>query len=430
MLLSATVMFKRDLLAALVLLGMTASCTRPEPAVGEDARSSAARLTTQAPAGDVAQAVHGLNDFTLSLHRRTASATENVITSPTSITTALGMASAGAAGTTLDAFRSTLNVTLPQADFHSAMNTLDRALTSRGQGQQGTNGRPFSLSIVNQTFAQKGFHLEPGYLDLLAQQYGTGLKLLDFKSQPEPARLAINEFVSFHTADLIPELLAQGSITSDTRVVLANAVYFNASWQSPFEKNDTSPGAFTLLSGASVQVPMMRDGDHSARSATVAGVEVVELPYQGDEVSMLLLMPPAGGLPALESSLDAAKLDSYVAALTPGQLEFSMPKFEIDLETKLVGPLSAQGLGVAFSSDADFSAMTGDRSLSITDVVHHAVIKVTEEGTEAAGATAIVFGVTSIPQTRPVHVDRPFVFFIRDNATGALLFMGHVVDPH
>lgn len=422
-------MFKLKLLSALVLLGMTASCTRPEPQVGEDAKSTAERLTTQAPPGDVAQTVQGLNDFTFTLHRSTAALGKNVITSPASITTALGMASAGAAGTTLDAFRNTLHVTLPQADFHGAMNTLDRALTSRGQGQQGTNGRPFTLSIVNQTFAQKGFHLEAGYLDLLAQQYGTGLKLLDFHAQPEPSRHAINDFVSFHTADLIPELLGQGTITTDTRVVLANAVYFDASWAQPFEKSATSPGAFTLLDGTSVQATMMHDGDLPARAATVNGVEVVQLAYQGDEVSMLLLVPPAGDLAALEGSLTAAQLDAYVAALQPAQLEFSMPKFEIDLETQLAEPLAAQGLALAFSDGADFSAMTGDRSLSISGVVHHAVIKVTEEGTEAAGATAIIFGTTSIPQTRPVHVDRPFLFFIRDNATGALLFMGHVVDP-
>ena len=422
-------MFKLKLLSALVLLTMTASCSRPEPIVGEDAKSSAERLTVQAPAADLENTVRGLNDFTLELHRRTASPSKNVITSPASITTALGMASAGAAGTTLDAFRSTLNVTMPQADFHAAMNTLDRALSSRGQGKSGTNGRPFTLSIVNQTFAQKGFHLETGYLDLLAQQYGTGLKLLDFVKRPEPSREAINAFVSYHTADLIPHLLGEGTITSDTRVVLANAVYFNASWESPFEKNATSPGSFTLADGSSAQVPMLRDGAHPARSATVNGVEVVDLPYQGNEVSMLLLMPAAGDLPSLEASLDAKKLEQYVGALQQGELEFSMPKFSIDLETKLAEPLTAQGLGVAFSSDADFSAMTGDRSLSISDVVHHAVIKVTEEGTEAAGATAIVFGVTSIPLTRPLHVDRPFVYFIRDNATGALLFMGHVVDP-
>ncbi len=422
-------MFKTKLLSALVLFSMTVGCTQPEPEAGEDAKSTVERLTTQAPASDVAQAVAGLNEFTLTLNRATTLPSKNVITSPASITTALSMASAGAAGTTLDAFRSTLNIGLPQDDFHAAMNTLDRALTSRGQGQQGTNGRPFKLAIVNQTFAQKGFRLEQGYLDLLARQYGTGLKLLDFKTQPEPARRSINAFVSYHTADLIPELLADGVITTDTRVVLANAVYFNASWQSPFEKSATSPSSFTLVDGSKVQVPMMRAGDLPARSATIAGVDVVELPYQGNEVSMLLMAPPAGQLAAFENGLDLAKLDSYLAALAPGQLEFSMPKFEIDLETMLRKPLEAQGLGVAFGGDADFSAMTGDRSLSISDVVHHAVIKVTEEGTEAAGATAVIIGVTSVPVTRPMRIDRPFVFFIRDNATGALLFMGHVVDP-
>lgn len=422
-------MFKLKLLSALVALGFAFGCNRPEPQIGEDAKSNVERLTTQAPSNDVTTAVKGLNEFTLKLHRDNASASENVITSPASITTALSMASAGAAGSTLDAFRSTLNISLPQGDFHAAMNTLDRALTSRGQGQQGTNGRPFRLSIVNQTFAQKGFALEQGYLDLLAKFYGTGLKLLDFKAQPEPSRRAINDFVSYHTGDLIPELLGEGSISTDTRVVLANAVYFNASWASPFEKSSTSPGDFTLLDGSTAQVPMMRDSVHSARSANVNGVEVVELAYQGNEVSMLLLVPPAGGLKSLESSLDVAALEGYLAALTPGQLDFSMPKFEIDLETKLAGPLKAQGLGIAFSGDADFSAMTGDRSLSISDVVHQAVIKVTEEGTEAAGATAVTFVVTSVPQTRPVHVDRPFVYLIRDNATGALLFLGHVVDP-
>ncbi len=422
-------MFKLKLLSALVLLGFAMGCNRPEPDVGEDAKSNVERLTTAAPANDVTTAVKGLNEFTLKLHRDNASATENVITSPASITTALSMASAGAAGSTLDAFRGTLNISLPQGDFHAAINTLDRALTSRGQGQQGTNGRPFRLSIVNQTFTQKGFKLEQGYLDLLARYYGAGIKLLDFRTQPENSRAAINDYVSYHTASLIPELLAPGTIGEDTRVVLANAVYFNASWESPFEKNDTSPGNFTLLDGSKAQVPMMRDSVHSARSATVNGVEVVELPYQGDQVSMVLLVPQAGDLKNLENSLDVAALDTYLGAVTPGQLDFSMPKFEIDLETKLAEPLKKQGLGIAFGGDADFSAMTGDKSLSISDVIHHAVIKVTEEGTEAAGATAITFVVTSLPQTRPLHVDRPFVYLIRDNATGALLFMGHVVDP-
>ncbi|MFO0594024.1 MAG: serpin family protein [Myxococcaceae bacterium] len=422
--------FKRLFGALVVSSSILFSCTNgPAPAPTTEAKSNLARITTAAPQADLDATVAGLNDFTLSLNKRITVANQNFISAPSSVTCALGMASAGAASTTLDAFRSTLRVAIPQNDFHHAMNTIDRELTSRGQGAQGTNGRPFKLSIVNQSFVQQGMHLESSYLDLLALQYGAGVRLVDFQTQPEPARVAINDFVSQNTAGLIPELLAQGTIDPSTRVVLTNAVYFNASWASPFEKNQTAPAPFTLGSGATVNVDTLRDSAHPANGANVNGVEVVELPYQKNEVSMVILMPPAGQLASFEQGLDRAQLDSLIAATRPEELDFTMPKFSIDTESPLVGPLTAEGLGVAFGSDADFSAMTGDRSLQITNVIHHAVIKVTEEGTEAAGATAIIIGVTSIPLTRTVHVDRPFVFLIRDRATNTILFMGHVVDP-
>jgi serpin B len=409
-------MLKKMLPALLAVSTFLVGCDRPLPGGGEDAKSNLERLTTPAPQGDLQATVRGLNDLTFAVNKRVTKPAENFIHAPSSFNTALGMASAGAANSTLDAFRATLHITIPQDAFHVAMNDLDRQLSSRGQGASGTNGRPFRLNIVNQTFAQKGFKLEQGYLDLLARQYGAGLKLLDFRTNPEPSRLAINDFVAVNTADLIPELLAPGFITPDTRVVLANAVYFNASWASPFEKASTAPGNFTLANGTRVSVPMMRDSVHPARAATVGNVEVVELPTSGD-------------LATLESSLDSAKLDAFLAPLTAQQLDFTMPKFSIDKATSLTEPLKSEGLAVAFGGDADFSAMTGTRDLQISDVIHQAVIKVTEEGTEAAGATAIGFVVTSIPQTRPLNIDRPFVFLIRDRATGVVLFMGHVVDP-
>ncbi len=425
-------MIKRRLLSALLIV--LAACVPPvdskEPQAGEEVRSELQRITSPAPQQNVDDTVRGLNAFSFDLHRKLGAAEAgNLITSPTSITTALSAASAGAATTTLDAFRDTLHVSLPQNDFHLAMNTLDAALQSRGQGQSGTNGRPFRVSIVNQTFAQNGFHLEQGYLDLLAQQYGAGVRLLDFKTQAEPSRTAINDWVSFHTESLIPQLLAPGSINSATRVVLVNAVYFNASWASSFDKQATAPGAFTLGDGSTVQTDTMHDSVLNARAATLNGVEIVELPYQGNELSMLVVVPPAGQLPAVENALTPEVLDDYLAALTSQQLEFSLPKFAFNTRSALAEPLSELGLGVAFSDAADFSAMTGDRSLQITGVTHEAVIKVTEEGTEAAGATAVEFGTTSVPQTRPLHVDRPFLFLIRDHATGAVLFLGRVVDP-
>lgn len=427
-------MIKKNLLSALVAVSVLVfgvGCGKgPEPTGGEDAKSSLERLTTAAPDADLKATVRGLNELSISLHKRSSKVSENYVASPTSFTTALGMASAGAANDTLDAFRTTLRISLKQDAFHGAMNTLDRELTSRGKGAQGTNGKPFALKIVNQTFAQKGFHLESTYLDLLAQQYGSGVKLLDFAEKPEPSRAAINDFVSYHTDALIPELLGQGTITSLTRVVLANAVYFNAGWQKTFDKNATSAGSFTLESGAQVSVDMMRDAEHPSRAATTSsGIELIDLAYEKDEVAMLLVVPPAGQFAAVESALDVPTLEGWLAQVKPEELSLSMPKFNIDSRTNMVEPLSAEGLKVAFTGEADFSGMTGNRDLFITGVLHQSVIKVSEAGTEAAGATAVVFGRDSASAARAVAVDRPFLFFIHDRATGAVLFMGHVVDP-
>jgi serpin B len=402
------------------------------PAVGEDVRSNLSRITSAAPPAHVSDTVRGLNEFTFSLHKRLAKPGENFASAPVSITTALAMTSAGAVGDTLDGFNRTLRVQLPQADFHGALNSIDRALASRGQGAQGLNGKPFTLKLTNQLFAQTGYTLKQPFLDLLAQQYGAGVKLLDFVQKPEDSRKDINGFIDLHTANLIPELLPFGVITSQTRLVLANAVYFNAAWATTFDANGTRDGAFTLGSGSSVQVPMMHVTEVAARTATLGGVDAVELAYEKDEVSMLVLMPAVGQLGAFEQSLDAAKLQGFVSALAPEVLQLSMPKFEVKTPTNLNDALKAEGLEVAYSDGADFSALARqakDDGLHITDVLHEAVIKVSEGGTEASGATAVILGKDSAPSARPVAIDRPFVFVLRDRETGVVLFLGHVVDP-
>jgi len=258
------------------------------------------------------------------------------------------------------------------------------------------------------------------------------VKLLDFAARPEASRLAINGFIDFHTEKLIPELIPDGAITSSTRVVLANAVYLNAAWATRFDAAQTRNAAFTLSNGSSVQVPTMRLDEVAARTATVNGVEAIELPYEGDEVAMLVLMPAAGQLGALEQSLTAATLQGFVDVLALETLQLSMPKFEIKSPTNLNEGLKAEGLEVAYSSRADFTGLTRqakEDGLHITDVLHEAVIKVSEGGTEAAGATAVILGRDSAPSARPVVIDRPFTFVLRDRQTGVVLFLGHVVDP-
>lgn len=420
----------RRSLVLLCLSLFAAACGDPHVAPpGEVAASDKERLAAPAPPADLQKAVAGQNELAFDLYRGLAKDGENLFLSPVSISTALSMTYAGAAGGTAAAFEQVLGSGLAASAHHRAMNDLDAQLASRGQNVKGADGKAFRLTAANQLFAQKAFAFEVPFLDTLAQEYGANVRLLDFESAADPSRVAINEWVAKKTEDRIDELLPQGSINDGTRMVLVNAIYFNAAWRDAFEESATMDGDFHKADGTTVQVPMMKHPDLATRAAQVNGVEVFELPYDGDELSMLVILPPKGQLPTEEAALSSAQLDTYVAALASEHLELSFPRFELRTSANLVEPLAALGLGPAFSDAADFSAMSTADRLSITGVVHEAFVKVNEKGTEAAAATGVIVGVTSVPVTRAMVVDRPFVFAIRDNATGAVVFVGRVVDP-
>ncbi len=241
--------------------------------------------------------------------------------------------------------------------------------------------------------------------------------------------MAINDWVDAKTERRIRELLPEGSIDTLTRLVLVNAIYFNAAWRVPFEESSTRPGTFHTQAGGTKQVPFMNHSLLPARAAQVGGTEVIELPYDGNELSMLILMAAPGQHEALEASLDAAAVDGFVAALKSEHLDLSLPKFEARTSADLSTPLKELGLAQAFTRAADFSGMSDAADLHITGVMHEAFVKVNEKGTEAAAATAVIVGTTSIPMSRTVTVDRPFFFAIRDNATGALVFVGRIGEP-
>lgn len=422
-------MLPRALVPATVALSLLAAACTPTPTPpGDVAGSDKARITTAAPAGDVTQAVAGNTEFALDLFKRLGAEPGNLFVSPQSITLALAMAYAGSAGATTTAFEQVLHVGLPEASYHRAMNDLDRALTSRGANASAADGQPFRLTIANQLFAERTFSFEAPYLDTLALEYGANVRLLDFVTQPDPSRVSINRWVEQKTEDRIKDLLAEGTITRETRAVLVNAIYFNAAWATQFKPEATKSGTFTNLGGAAASVSMMYGPSLRAKGATVNGVEVVSLPYDGDELSMVILMPPAGAYATFEQGLSAAALGSYLAPLRAETLELTMPKFELRSSRTLAAPLRDLGLGPAFGDEGDFSRMSTAAQLGISDVIHQSFVKVSETGTEAAAATAVIIGTTSIPQTRPVVIDRPFVFAIRDDATGALVFLGRVVS--
>jgi serpin B len=417
------------LLSSASLLAVT-GCTSPEapPMPGEHVRSDLSRDTTpEVPEANRAALRAGNTAFALALHHQLRGEDGNLFYSPHSVSSALAMTWAGARGETEAQMAEALSFTLPQEELHPAMNWLDLELSSRGEGAEGADGDGFRLRVINAVFGQTGYQFLDPFLDVLALHYGAGMSLLDFQAEPEPARAVINDWVEGQTEGRIPELLPQGSVSDSTRLVLTNAVYFNAAWLEPFEKSATQSDTFAAPGGG-VSVPMMQ-AESVYGHAEAGAYEAVSLRYDGGELDMVVIAPAAGSFDAFEAELDAGALDAILDELAPAELRLRMPRWEFRFRTSLVEALENLGMADAFSPRADFSGMDGTRSLEITGVFHEAFVKVDEEGTEAAAATGVVVGPTSVPDYKPVTIDRPFLFFIRDIETGAILFGGRVLDP-
>jgi serpin B len=417
---------------ALTACGPGPAGTTPGRAPGEAVASDLERVSApRVSDSDRDALVAGNSAFALDLYQRLAQeqGDENLFYSPYSISLALAMTYAGARGQTEQQMADTLHYTLPQDRLHPAFNALDQALISRGEGAAGQDGEGFRLNIANAIWGQESYTFLEPFLDTLAQNYGAGLRVLDFAGAPEMARVIINDWVSEKTEGRIEELIPQGALSPVTRLVLTNAVYFNAAWARPFEAGLTSDGAFHLLDGGEANVPMMHQ-TASFGYAAGPGYQAVELPYDGNELSMVVLVPDAGDFRAFEASLDAERLAEIVGALEHHEVALTMPRFGFDASFGLNDALQAMGIEDAFSDAADFSGMTGDTELFISSVIHQAFVSVDEAGTEAAAATAVVMAAKGLP-SEPVQltVDRPFIFAIRDIQTSALLFVGRVLDP-
>jgi serpin B len=420
-------------LLAITLLALV-SCSVPgiqQPSI-VSAQSDKERVTSPSVGTpDRVDLVGGNSMFAFDLYQylKDEAGDANLFYSPYSISVALAMTYAGAHGGTEQQMADTLHFTLPQEQLHPAFNWLDLALASRGEGAAGKDDQGFRLNIVNAIWGQSGYKFLDTFLDTLAVNYGAGLRLLDFASDPEASRLTINDWVSDQTEGRIEDLIPQGLITPLTRLVLTNAIYFNAAWAEPFEESQTKDSAFHLLDGSQVTVPMMW---HSASYgyAEGEGYQAVELPYDGHELSMVILLPEAGGFERFEDSLDAGRVDAILGSLGHQQVALTLPKFEFESEFGLADALAAMGMADAFSMDADFSGMDGTKELFIREVVHKAFVSVDEAGTEAAAATAVLMELKGMA-TEPIQVtvDRPFLFLIRDLKTGTILFVGRVVNP-
>jgi len=403
-------------LAAATLAGCPAS-------TGRAVRSDQPRAEPDVDDAAVAAITSGQRAFALDLYQRLAEAEDgNLFWSPHSVHQALAMVAAGARGETAAELQAALR--LRAEDHHPAQNALDQALASRSGG----GAERFTLEVANAVWAQDGFPFEDAFLDLLATQYGAALRAVDF-GQRDAAAAAINAWVADRTDDMIPKLV-DPSLLESARLVLTNAVYFDAAWAHPFEPEATDDGPFHRLGGEEVEAALMRQ-DAFVGYAEGDGWQAIEKPYAGGEVAMAVVLPEEGRFREVEGGLTGPRLDAILAALQRRQVALTLPKFETRSRLDLEPPLKAVGLERAFDPDrADLTGISSE-PLFVGAVVHEAVCRVDEEGTEAAAATAVSVDVAAAPADEPVvfRADRPFLFLIRDVETGAVLFLGRILDP-
>ncbi len=396
------------------------------------ALSTKSRIMAPAVApADSAALASGNRQFATDLYQTLvadpAFAKANVFFSPHSISLALAMTYAGARGNTAKELAAALHFTLPQEKLHPAFDALDLEVSSRGADL--TEGSPFHLRVTNSVWGASNTAFEPAFLDTLAENYGAGVRLTNFAADPEGARKRINGWVAKETDDRVLDILAPGTIADSTKVVLVDAIYFKAGWESTF--GDAQPAPFHALDGSVPQALTMTQTTHMGW-AHGAGYDAVELPYEGHQLSFLAVVPEAGTFGAFEASLSADKLLAITGSLADKEVELALPKFKIEGgSVSLKSALKARGVKDAFSDRADFSGISHE-AMSISDVIHKAFIAVDERGTEAAAATVVIVDAGAAPPSeapKKVTIDRPFVFAIRDNATGALLFLGRVIKP-
>jgi serpin B len=368
--------------------------------------------------------IRGNDEFALDLYANLRGRPGNLFLSPYSLSTALAMTYAGARGETAEEMARTLHFSLPPDRLHAAFSNLIRQI--HGDGEP----RPYLLAVANALWGQEGEEYLPEFLRLLEDHYGAGLRRVNFRD-PERARRAINAWAEEQTRGKIPDLLPPTLPRPDTALALTNAIYFKGDWSSPFARKATLEEDFRVAADQSLRVPMMHQ---AGRFPYLDGgtFQALELPYAGDALSMVVLLPKeVDGLAALEESLSAARLAGWLRTLADRRVEVALPRFKVEAGLELQDVLAAMGMPLAFTGDADFSGIDGTHELFISAVIHKAFVDVNEEGTEAAAATAVLMS-RSAARPEPsatFRADHPFLFLIRHKGTGSILFLGRLASP-
>jgi serpin B len=385
------------------------------------------RLAPAAPAPATQALVEGNTAFALDLYGRLKGGPPNIFFSPYSVSTCLAMTYGGARGDTAKQMARVLHFGSDQKQVSESFASLQRQLN--GAGGQGSN----QFEVANALWAQQAHPFRPEFLAIARDQYQANIDQADFKTSAEAVRSKINQWVAQKTQERIKDVLPPGSVDAMTRLVLANAIYFKGAWAVPFRETETRPQAFHLSQSSQVQVPMMHQSE-SVRYMEDENLQAVEIPYSGNRLSMIVLLPRRiSGCGDLEARLTPGMLARSLAQMKQQKVEIFLPRFKQDSAFELNGSLAKMGMPDAFGPDADFSGMDGTRQLFISGVFHKAWVEVNEQGTEAAAATVTTMKALSI--ARPLapppvfRADHPFIFMIRDMREGSILFLGRLAQP-
>jgi len=380
--------------------------------------------TSLSDASEVKSVVEGNTAFAIELYQQLKSQPGNLFFSPYSISSALAMAYGGARGQTEAEMAKALHFSQPSQDTHAAFATL----AARMKEIQRRNR--VRLTAANSLWCQRDYPFTDAFRSLTRTRYEAEAQLVDFKHAAESACGEINSWVARKTKQKIQNLIGPGQLTDVTRLLLCNAIYFKGTWAVRFDPNNTRPAPFFTSPEHSLQAQMMWQ-ESEFKAVEADDVSMLELRYTGDDLSMIILLPHAvEGLSDLEDRLNAKDLGQWIAGLDqarPAELSVLLPRFKTTQTLELARELAALGMPSAFNRTSDFSGMTGTRELGLSEVVHQAFVEVNEEGTEAAAATAVHAYLKSM--SRSVHVDHPFIFLVRENRTGSVLFLGRIVDP-
>lgn len=370
----------------------------------------------------VQEVVRASNQFAFKLFSELVKTeTGNIFYSPYSIFSALAMTYEGARGKTAEEMK--IVFALPESNvlrpnFAAVYNRINEATGE------------YELRTGNALWVQKNYPFLEGYLKTVEEYYGGKATVLDFIKETEKSRKTINAFIEEQTNHKIKDLIPPGVLDEYTRLVLTNAIYFKGDWKIAFNEFLTREEDFWITPDRSIKVQMMYmkpNGTTRFNYADMGDVQVIELPYKGERISMLIILPK--NLKDEESSLTLEKLEEYRARMKEEKLdEICLPKFELKTKCFMRQTLSALGMPTAFSGEADFSGMTGKRGLFISEVIHQAYVKVDEKGTEAAAATAVVMK-DAVLEAKVFRADRPFILVIQEKETGIILFIGRVVNP-